>query len=346
MPSPQTSRRSLRAELAQFRDPDAGRSAAQLALTLAIFLAGATCAVHAARRAYPVGLALALPCALLWVRLFILQHDLGHGSLFRSARLNHVLGSLLGIVTLTPFFRWRATHAAHHATSGNLDARQLDRDIFTMTVREYRTAPALRRLGYRCFRHPAVLFGLIPLFVFTLEQRFAYGRSVRWRERLSVWGTNAGLALIALGLHAAGWLGTTLAVVLPMVAVAGGAGIWLFYVQHQFPQAYWRPRAGWSFDEASIQGSSYLDLPAPLRWLTADIGVHHVHHLEPTIPYYRLAEAHRSHPLLATAPRFGLREALRFGAVDLWDEAQARMVRFGEVAARGAKVVRLPPRSR
>jgi acyl-lipid omega-6 desaturase (Delta-12 desaturase) len=268
-----------------------------------------------------------------WLRLFVLQHDLGHGSLFRSGRLNHVVGSILGVLTLTPYFRWRGTHAAHHATSGNLDARSLDRDIFTMTVREYQTAPALRRFGYRCWRHPLALFGVMPLFVFLLEQRFAYGRNVRWRERLSVWGTNLSLCLTAFALHSTLGLGAAAAVIVPMLAVTGAAGIWLFYVQHQFAHAYWLPRSQWRFEDASILGSSYLDLPTPLRWVTANIGAHHVHHLEPTLPNYHLPAAHQSHPSFAAAPRFGLLDAMRAGTVDLWDESLGRMVRFRDVDA-------------
>ena len=339
-------RRELRRSLAPFRQPDPFRGGLQLMATLSIFFGVLVLALRLGHRSYPLGLALGLLLSPIWVRLFILQHDPGHGSLFRSARVNQVVGTFLGVITLTPFFRWRATHAAHHATSGNLAERRLDRDIFTMTVREYQAAPAVRRLGYRCFRHPLVIFALVPFFVFLVEQRFAYGRGVRARERLSVWGTNLGLAAIVFLLHRLQLLGTAAAVLLPMVAVSGTLGIWLFYIQHQFTEAYWSPREHWLFDDASILGSSHLELPPLLAWLSADIGIHHVHHLEPSIPNYRLRAAHLSHPALSAAPRYSLRDALRAGTVDLWDERQHRMVKFQEV--RDAAVTDAPagPRSR
>lgn len=321
--------------LKDHRRPDARIALGQLASTLALAGLAFAAALAAQRVSWALSLACTVPLAGLVVRLFILQHDCMHGSLFPSAWANVLVGYLLSPITLTPHHRWRKTHLLHHAQSSNLDRRAPDLDIYTMTVEEYRAAPARRRLLYRLFRHPAILFGVLPFFVFTVEQRFARGGGeVAPIERFSVGLTTvAGLGVLALG-HATIGLPRFLLVWVPMVVMSSGAGVWLFYKQHQFRGGVWRRERDWSFVEAALVGASFLDLPRVLAWCTASIGYHHVHHLDPLIPNYRLAGCHAAHGFLHAATRFTLAAALRDGAVDLWDEARGEMVTFAELDAR------------
>jgi acyl-lipid omega-6 desaturase (Delta-12 desaturase) len=324
----------LREQLAAYRTPSVLRSSWQLVSTLALYAGTWFLLLRVVAAGWPVlwTVPLVLLAATCLVRLFILQHDLGHGAMFRSANLQAILGSFLGVLTLTPFFRWRRTHAMHHATSGKLDERRPDRDIFTFTVREYRGAKRLSRWAYRAFRHPLFMFGVLPSLVFLVEQRFALGPGVGWKERWSVRFTNVAVALWLWGMHSLVGLGTYLPWFLAMFAVGGAAGIWLFYVQHQFPEAYWRSREDWSFEDAALLGSTHYKLPWLLQWGSANIGLHHVHHLDTRIPNYRLQACHEAIPELQRAPTLGLWEAMRVTPVDLWDEEQGRMVRFREVA--------------
>ena len=273
-------------------------------------------------------LLLSVPTAAFLVRLFMIQHDCGHRSFFRSPRLNDLLGNVIGVVTLTPHSYWRKAHNIHHATSGNLDKRGIG-DLDVLTVREYLALPRWKRLVYRIYRHPLTLFGVGPLYIFVIKYRLPIDLLRRHRKVLiSVMGTNAAICGTMTGLIL--WLGFTeaLLVQIPVVFLSSMAGVWLFYVQHQFEHTYWRSKDDWDFHEAAIRGSSYYDLPQPLRWLTADIGIHHIHHLSSRIPNYRLRECLSDNVELRAAARITLRDCLRCLRLVLWDEESGRLVRF------------------
>jgi omega-6 fatty acid desaturase (delta-12 desaturase) len=288
---------------------------------------------------YWITLLLAVPAAGFLVRLFIIQHDCGHGSLFRSRFANDLTGRIIGVFTLTPYDYWRRTHAAHHATSGNLDRRGVG-DISTLTVREYLALSRWRRLAYRLYRHPLVLFGVGPIYLFILKHRLPLDMPLRsgiWRN---LFATNAGIvALIAVLAILVGPL-ALLKLHLPIVLLAASAGIWLFHVQHQFEDSYWQRDATWNFHQAALQGSSYYRLPRLLQWLTASIGLHHVHHLCSRIPNYRLQECLDENPELHQVRRVTLLQSLRCARLSLWSEEAGRMIRFrdlGRIAATPGK---------
>jgi omega-6 fatty acid desaturase (delta-12 desaturase) len=284
------------------------------------------------RGPYALTLALAPAAALMLARCFVLFHDCGHGSLFRSARANTAAGLLLSLLVWEAFFYWRHVHGVHHATSGHLGRRGTG-DFDTWTVAEYRAARPAARLAYRLQREPLVIFLVLPFFKFTLYNRLRTRPAppLAWH---SVPLTNAALALLYGGAALAwGWQ-AVVAVMLPVFWCASLVGLWLFYVQHQFEQAWWAHEGRWTRLDAALRGSSCLRLPRWLEWCTASIGYHHLHHLAPRIPNYRLARCHAEQPLLQQVPTFGLRQSLRSLRCQLWDEAAQRMVSFRD-AARG-----------
>jgi len=325
--------RTLIRDLARYRDPDGMRSVFELAITAVPFVLLWMLIWAALDAGYWIGLLLAIPAAGFLVRLFMIQHDCGHGSLFRHRPTNDWIGRVIGVLTLTPYDFWRRAHAFHHATSGNLDRRGIGA-IDTLTVREFRTSTPWRRLRYRLYRHPIVMFGLGPAYLFILRHRLPMGLlRGGWEPWISVMATNAAIAiLVAVVIWAVG-LAPFLLVQLPITILAASIGVWLFYVQHQFEDTFWEHEENWSFHDAALHGSSHYDLPGVLRWFTGNIGVHHVHHLSSRIPYYRLPEALRDCPELRNLGRLTLLQSLKAVRLVLWDEEKRRLVSFAEARA-------------
>jgi len=323
--------RRWNALLRPYRSPVLARSLFQLISTVLLFAAGLTLMLWSLDLSYALTLALAVPTAGLLVRLFIIQHDCGHGSFFDSRRANDLVGSAIGVVMLTPYHYWRKTHAIHHATHGDLDRRDFG-DIMTLTVAEYRALSRSGRIGYRFYRNLFVMLVLGPIYQFGIKHRFPFDAPRSWRrEWASVLWTNLGIAavLIAAGLTIG--VGSLALVYLPVMLIASAAGIWLFYVQHQFEDSYWTENERWSFHKAGTQGSSFYDLPRVLHWFTGNIGYHHIHHLASQIPNYRLPRCYAENPELQEVTRLTLLESLRCARLKLWDEAQGKLVGFGDI---------------
>jgi omega-6 fatty acid desaturase (delta-12 desaturase) len=275
---------------------------------------------------YGLTLALAVPASLFLVRTFIIFHDCGHGSFFKSRRANTSVGYLTGVLTLTPFEQWTHDHAIHHATAGNLDRRGVG-DVPTLTLKEFLALPNWKQWGYRALRHPLVLFGLGSIFVFVISHRFARPGAGS-RERNSVVYTN--LALLALYgglLLLLGWK-TVLLVQFPIAWLSGVLGEWLFYVQHQFDGVYWERKEKWDFFQAAVFGASYYQLPRLLQWFSGNIGFHHIHHLNPRIPNYLLEKCYKENPIFQQVKPLTLLASVRCLRWRLWDEDNRRLVGF------------------
>jgi omega-6 fatty acid desaturase (delta-12 desaturase) len=281
-------------------------------------------------------LLLIVPTAGFLVRTFVVFHDCAHGSLLPSKRANRYLGRILGLFVLSPFARWRQDHAVHHGTSGDLDRRGVG-DIVTLTTEEYRMRSRKGRLAYRVVRSPLVMFGFGPILAMIIGPRIST-RAQRPRMRHSVQLTDCALLVIAVGL---GWLvgwERLLLVWAPPALLAGSVGIWLFYVQHQFEDAYWASGDEWTYSDAALRGSSYLRLPRILRFFTGNIGLHHVHHLNPSVPNYNLQRAHDENVILHDVPTLSLRDGLRSVRLKLWDENRGALVTFSEARQAAASL--------
>ena len=320
--------RALQKVLRQYRQPSVPRSVGQLVTSVVPYVVGLLAMGAIAQVSYLLSLLLALPTAGFLIRVFIVFHDAGHGSFFRRSRWNRAVGYLAGILTFTPFQHWTHTHAMHHANAGDLDARGLG-DVWTMTVREFVAAPRRLRFAYRVFRNPFVLFFLVAPLAFVLHQRIPK-QSTGNRAKWAIMWTNLGAALFVVAMSLPFGFVNFALVFTPVFAVASMVGTWLFYVQHQFDGVYWSRHDGWDFAAAALSGSSYLELPRVLQWFTGNIGFHHIHHLNPSIPNYYLERAHREQPLLRQVPVLRLRDTLRCMSMRLYDETTRQMVSFRE----------------
>jgi omega-6 fatty acid desaturase (delta-12 desaturase) len=314
--------------LAPFRRPSTARSVWQLVST-ALLLAGAwTLMYFSLGVGYWLTLLLAVPAAFFLMRLFIVQHDCGHGSFFRSPRVADIVGSALGVLTLTPYHYWKKAHAMHHATSGNLEHRGFG-DIDTLTVGEYQALSRWGRFKYRVYRHPVILFGVGAVLHFFVRHRLPTIVPRTWtRARWSIFWTDVALAGFVVGMGLLVGFRQFLLVHVPLMTLSCSMGVWLFYVQHQFEPTYWEHDEQWAYNDAALVGSSYYRLPRLLQWATGNIGLHHVHHLSARIPNYRLQEALESIPELQRVTTLTLRESLRCVRLALWDERERKLVRF------------------
>mgnify|MGYP002654725045 CR=1 FL=1 len=310
--------------------PHGRRSTWQILLTFALFGLGFVLMFRALDAGYWLVLLLAVPTAAMQVRLFTLFHEATHYSLFASRRANQVAGVILGVPCFTPYFQWGRRHALHHATSGDLDRRGWW-EIPTLTTQEYSQASRIGRVSYRLTRSPLLLFTVIPFVFFAVVQRFGVP-GARRRERIGVWATDALLLGILIGVISLIGLSTFVALWLPVAVLSAIGGFWLFYVQHQFENAYWVSHDEWSFVDAALRGSSFLCLPAALDWITLSIGYHHIHHLNPRIPNYRLAAAHRDNPEFHDVVTMGLGESLSTVRANLWNGNQ--MTGFRDASVR------------
>jgi omega-6 fatty acid desaturase (delta-12 desaturase) len=262
----------------------------------------------------------------LFVRIFIFFHDCGHGSFFASRQTNKILGYITGILTFTPYEDWRHAHAVHHATAADLDRRGVG-DLWTMTVEEYLASSNRKRLAYRIYRNPFIMFGLGPTVVFLITQRLPHKGAGR-RERQSVWITNGAILAILVLAHLTIGLRTYLLIQIPIILIAGAAGIWLFYVQHQYEGVYWARHEEWDPVKAALRGSSYYKLPKVLQWFTGNIGLHHIHHLRPRVPNYHLQQCYDELSVMQTVDALTLRRSINSLWLKLWDEDHQKMISF------------------
>lgn len=327
-PLPVDARRIFRS-VSVFAKPIEARSVAEILVTLIPFIFLWAAASALLSNGHPAGLLLTIPAGGLLLRLFVIQHDCGHGSLFRRRAVNDWVGRSLSVLTLTPYDSWRKSHAKHHATSGNLGKRGTG-DVDTLTVTEYRALTPGQRLRYRLYRNPLIFFVAGPAYTFLLRHRwpasFSTGAGRSWASPLL---TNAAIGTAAAALIWLVGFWHFLAIHLPIVLIAATAGVWLFYVQHQFEHTHWDDEREWDFHTAALHGSSHYDLPKILRWFSANIGVHHVHHLSSRIPFYRLPDVLVAHPELVGVGRLTLAQSAGTLRLRLWDPGQRRLIDFG-----------------
>ena len=330
--SPALDAKRLVRELSNYREPSRGRSTFELAITLVPYLALSAAMFALVDAGYWIALLLAIPVGGLLLRLFLIQHDCGHGAFWPSRSANDWTGRILGVFTITPYECWRRSHALHHAGTGNLDARGFG-DVDTVTVDEFRSWTKGRQFLYRVYRHPVVLLGFGPIYLFVLRNRLPVGlMTAGSRYWVSAIGTNLSIAVIAAAICMMVSIGTFLIVQLTVTLIAATVGVWLFYVQHQFEHTHWESDGRWSFHDAALQGSSHLHLPPVLRWFTANIGAHHIHHLVSRVPFYRIPEVLRDHPQLAETNRLTIADTWRTFGLALWDADERRMVSFAHNA--------------
>jgi acyl-lipid omega-6 desaturase (Delta-12 desaturase) len=319
--------RAWKTAVAPYQKPDLYRSLWQIINTLVPYLLVWVLMIPAFRISFWLALPLIILAAGFTMRAFIIFHDCGHGAFFSSRRANEIVGFITGLVSFTPFFSWRHSHALHHSASGDLDRRG-DGDVWMMTVNEYLASPWWRRAVYRVYRFPFVLFVISPLFLFLFIHRIPM--KGRKREHRSVWLTNVALLMIAILMSLLVGFKTYAILQVSVIAMAASAGVWLFYVQHQYEEVYWQRHNAWDYATAAVEGSSFYKLPKILQWFTGNIGFHHIHHLSPRIPNYNLEPCHNANPELHVEP-LTLLQSFKCIRYRLWDEANFRLIGFGEL---------------
>jgi omega-6 fatty acid desaturase (delta-12 desaturase) len=330
--------------LSRYRETKAARSAFELLITAVPFAVLWALMWAALGIGYWLSLLLAVPTAAFLMRLFMIQHDCGHGAFFRRRVINDWVGRVIGVFTLTPYGVWRRNHATHHAAVGNLDHRGTG-DIDTKTVSEYLALGAAGRLAYIVYRHPIVMFGISPAYLFLLHHRLPFGLfRAGGQPWASTMGTNASIAAVVLIMVYLVGVGPFLLVQGPVVLIAASIAVWFFYVQHQFEDTRWAHEEDWDFHEAALHGSSHYELPRALAWFTGNIGVHHVHHLCSRIPFYRLRQVLSDHPELAGVGRLTFVQSFRCATLALWDERQGRLISFRELRTRRSNAPSAVPR--
>jgi len=322
-----TSAKEWMTVLSKYREPNTARASFELAVTVGAFVSLWALAWYVMATSALLTFLISLCNAAFLLRLFCIQHDCGHSAFLKNRVLSDWLGRALGVVTLTPYDVWRRSHAIHHSASGNLGRRGIG-DVNTLTVAEYQGRTPFKRLMYRLYRHPLVLFGLGPGYLFFLQNRLPLGLAGQAKYWVSSMGTNAVLFLALSIIFYFGGVMPILLIFLPSTLLAATAGVWLFYVQHQFEETHWEEAQAWDLHDAALHGSSHYVLPPVLQWLSANIGIHHVHHLYSRIPFYRLTEVLRDHHDLAVSNRMTIRESLQTVRLHLWDEDSKRLVSF------------------
>ncbi|MDB5393528.1 MAG: fatty acid desaturase [Rhodospirillales bacterium] len=323
----------LRSLVTEYETPSTLKSAFQLITSIGLFLAACAAMYWSLHVSYLLTLAFAIPTAGLLVRVFIVQHDCGHGSLFRSRKINDLVGSFCSLLTLTPYAHWRRHHNVHHGHWNNLDRRELGLDLYAtcLTVTEYQALSGWNRFMYRAVRHPILAHVLIPPLVFLFLYRIPFETPKKWtRERRSVYLTNVAVVTVLAVLMMLLGFWQVLLVQVPVIALTSMMGVALFSLQHRFDHTVWVRQSEWNVTEASLQGSSYFKLPRLLQWFTGNIGFHHVHHLSPRVPNYRLEACHNSIPALHAVKALNLGDGFKAIRLTLWDETNRQMVRFAD----------------
>jgi len=315
--------------VARYQKPSVGRGVWQIVNTLVPYVALWYLMYFAVDISWWLTVPLAVLAAAFLVRVFIISHDCGHGSFFKSHRANHVVGAFTSFLVFTPYLHWRWEHALHHATSGDLDRRGTG-DIWTLTVQEYLESSRWKRFAYRLARNPVILFLIAPLYVFLIKHRFSKSQAGK-RQRRSVYWTNLALLAMAVGLSWVFGVKEYLFIQLVVMGVAGSIGVWLFYVQHQFEDVYWEHGDEWDYAAAALKGSSFYKLPRILQWFSGNIGFHHIHHLSPRIPNYHLEKCHQSEPFFRTVKPVTLFSSFKAFTFRLWDEQRRKLVGYGHL---------------
>ena len=320
------SRAPWRQAVAGYQSADLRRSIWQIVNTFVPYIILWILMVRSLTISYWLTLALAVVATCFLIRIFIFFHDCGHGSFFKSTRANDVFGIITGVLTFTPYYAWRHAHAVHHATAGDLDRRGVG-DIWTLTVNEYLASSRWKRLGYRFFRFPLITFVIGPFVMFAFIQRFPT-RSDGPRERRSVYATNLALLGVAALMSLLIGFKAYLLIQIPLIALSAMAGVWLFYVQHQFEETYWEHHQDWDFATSAMEGASYYKLPRLLQWVSGNIGFHHIHHLSPRIPNYKLQRCHDENAIFQQIKPLTPRTSLKSLRLHLWDENRRVLVGF------------------
>ena len=315
--------------VARYKKPSHLRSVIEIAITAIPLVALWSVAVYTYYYSWFLSLIFIIPAGFFLVRLFAIQHDCGHGTLFRHKNVNDWVGRVLGIFTFTPYAMWRKEHAAHHSYSGNLSKRGYG-DIVTLTIEEYQELPLMEKLYYRFYRNPFILFLIGPTYLFVIRQRLPFGRMYDKESWISSMTTNVFIAAMVITLLYTIGTGAFFLVHMPIVIIAATVGVWLFYVQHQFEGTHWDRDEDWNPQHAALYGSSHYDLPFFLRWVTANIGLHHIHHLHSKIPYYQLPKIVKDYPQLKSVSRITLWDSMKCVNLHLWDEANKKLISFRE----------------